>query len=75
MKALAFAGALALLMVAFYVAFSDAGREFGIWGIALTVACGIVLIRKPTGPWGRVSLVGLVIGTAAFAGYASRVLS
>ena len=38
MEALLFGGAFVLLVVAFDVASSDAGRQFGIWDIAPAIA-------------------------------------
>ena len=74
-KALALPCSIALLIAAFYVAFSEAVQQFGFLGIAPAAFCGIVLIRKGTGPWVPANLVGVVLGTAAFAGYAANIMN
>lgn len=75
MKALDIFGGLILLVAALYVAFSDAAQQFGVWGFALAIVSGVIVIRKQSGPWMRVGVVGLAIGTAAFAGCASSAMS
>lgn len=63
------------MVAALYVAFSDAAQQFGVWGFALVIVSGVIVIRKQSCLWVRVAVVGLVIGTAAFAGCASSAMS
>lgn len=68
MRALAFAGGVVLLVLAYYVSISDFARQFGMWGGVLAAVCSVVFIRGTTRWMYFISLVGMVIGIAAFAG-------
>lgn len=47
MRALAIAGGVVVLILAYYVAISDFAGQFGIWGFALAAVCQVVSSVEP----------------------------